>query len=791
MTQQADDSPSGTAADGESTVRGDVLSSTTTGGRRPRRGPVALFALVARQFRRPFHRVVALYRRSIQVRVVAATLLLSLAVVLVLGVVVVAQVRTVLLDAKKHSAQNQARGGFEIEQDKINDAINLQATVGANTDPTRVKTSTWLIKQVSDLATGGSGVYSVIALVPNSDEVQSSSSAALRGAYGSGEILPASISPALRAQVAANPGQMFEQTAEVQRATAPGKAPKEEPGLIIGQQFRGPDGTTQYQLYYVFSFAQETSSLGQVTGTLATAGVFVVMLLGGIAWLVVRQVVTPVRMVAGISERLAAGHLEERMKVTGSDDIARLGESFNRMANALQAQIRQLEELSRVQRRFVSDVSHELRTPLTTVRMAADLIYDSRDDLDPMAARSAELLQGQLDRFESLLADLLEISRFDAGAAILDAEPVDLRDIVGRVVEAADPLAQAKGSAVIIRGGEEPVVAEVDSRRIERILRNLVVNALEHGEGRDVVIRLGSAEGAGRGRRPGLRHRAQARRGLPGVPPLLAGRPVPGADHRRHGPGPVDRGRGRAPARRLAAGLGRAGRRLALPAHPAAHPRRGDQPGAVPAGAGGLPAQPGTGQRGPVPAGQAGRGDRAHLGRADGGGPGDAGGPGHGLRPRAGRRAEHRTRAGQDAVGPGGRPLGRPGRFGGVRCDRRTRGGGPVGGQAGGRAVGRRGCRWERLGGGAACGGRTGLTGGCSARSARCSPRWWPRAASRCPRTARRSGSAARRPPLRRTSRCGSTRRLRTLGTIRRSCSPASWTRPTPTRRPTRQPSST
>ncbi|MFI5533553.1 MtrAB system histidine kinase MtrB [Kitasatospora sp. NPDC051853] len=496
MTQQADDSPSGTAADGESTVRGDVLSSTTTGGRRPRRGPVALFALVARQFRRPFHRVVALYRRSIQVRVVAATLLLSLAVVLVLGVVVVAQVRTVLLDAKKHSAQNQARGGFEIEQDKINDAINLQATVGANTDPTRVKTSTWLIKQVSDLATGGSGVYSVIALVPNTDEVHSSSSAALRGAYGSGEILPASISPELRAQVAANPGVMFEQTSEVKRAAGPGKAPKTEPGLIIGQQFRGPDGTTQYQLYYVFSFAQETSSLGQVTGTLATAGVFVVMLLGGIAWLVVRQVVTPVRMVAGISERLAAGHLEERMKVTGSDDIARLGESFNRMANALQAQIRQLEELSRVQRRFVSDVSHELRTPLTTVRMAADLIYDSRDDLDPMAARSAELLQGQLDRFESLLADLLEISRFDAGAAILDAEPVDLRDIVGRVVEAADPLAQAKGSAVVIRGGEEPVVAEVDSRRIERILRNLVVNALEHGEGRDVVIRLGSAGGA-------------------------------------------------------------------------------------------------------------------------------------------------------------------------------------------------------------------------------------------------------------------------------------------------------
>ncbi|GAA0668268.1 two-component system sensor histidine kinase MtrB [Kitasatospora atroaurantiaca] len=491
---ETDDSPSGTTADGEAAVRGDVLSSTTQ-GRTPRRGPGALLAMVARQFRRPVHQVLAMYRRSIQVRVVAATLLLSVAVVLVLGVVVVAQVRTGLLDAKKHSAQGQASGGFQIEQEKINEAINLQAKVGATNDPTRDEISTWLIKQVSDLASGGTGVYSVIALVPTTGQEESAQSAGLRGAWYSGNILPSSISPELRKQVEADPSRPHEQTTDIERGAENGNPSYQEPGLVIGKQFSGPDGTG-YQLYYVFSFGQETKTLGLVTGTLATAGVFVVILLGGIAWLVVRQVVTPVRMAAGISERLAAGHLEERMKVTGTDDIARLGDSFNRMANGLQAQIRQLEELSRVQRRFVSDVSHELRTPLTTVRMAADLIYDSRDDLDPMAARSAELLQGQLDRFESLLADLLEISRFDAGAAILDAEPVDLRDIVTRVVEAADPLAQAKGSAVVLRGAEEPVVAEVDSRRIERILRNLVVNALEHGEGRDVVIQLGSAEGA-------------------------------------------------------------------------------------------------------------------------------------------------------------------------------------------------------------------------------------------------------------------------------------------------------
>ncbi|MEU8511117.1 MtrAB system histidine kinase MtrB [Kitasatospora sp. NPDC048722] len=451
-----------------------------------------MIALVTRQLRRPVHRVTALYRRSIQLRVVAVSLLASIAVVLVLGVVVVAQVRTGLLDTKLASAREQARIGFQAELKKIDEAKDQRLRVGATADPSTEEVGSWLLRQVNDLAASGQTVYSVIATMPGTGQTVLPDAVGFGPRY-SGDILPISVPDTLRAKVYAEPGQMFDQPTRIHRSAESGG--HTEPGLALGMQFVGPTGTS-YQLFYVFSFGQETDTLNLVTGTLATAGVFVVILMGGIAWVVVRQVVTPVRMAAGISERLADGHLEERMKVTGTDDIARLGESYNRMANALQAQIRQLEELSRVQRRFVSDVSHELRTPLTTVRMAADLIYDSREDLDPMAARSAELLQGQLDRFESLLADLLEISRFDAGAAILDAEPVDLRDIVARVVEAADPLAQAKGSAVVIRGDGEPVVAEVDSRRIERILRNLVVNALEHGEGRDVVVRLGSADGA-------------------------------------------------------------------------------------------------------------------------------------------------------------------------------------------------------------------------------------------------------------------------------------------------------
>jgi two-component system sensor histidine kinase MtrB len=183
------------------------------------------------------------------------------------------------------------------------------------------------------------------------------------------------------------------------------------------------------------------------------------------------------------------------MHVRGEDDIARLGTSFNQMAASLQKQIRQLEELSRVQRRFVSDVSHELRTPLTTVRMAGDVLYDARQRFDPTTARSAELLQNELDRFELLLTDLLEISRFDAGAAVLDLEQVNLVDVAHRVADSTRALAAARGTRVVVRA-PGPCMAEVDVRRVERIVRNLVTNAIDYADSQEVVILLATDEHA-------------------------------------------------------------------------------------------------------------------------------------------------------------------------------------------------------------------------------------------------------------------------------------------------------
>ncbi|MCY9555673.1 HAMP domain-containing histidine kinase, partial [Paenibacillus apiarius] len=196
------------------------------------------------------------------------------------------------------------------------------------------------------------------------------------------------------------------------------------------------------------------------------------------------------------AQRLSAGLLDQRMVVSGEDDLALLAASFNQMATNLQRQILRLEEMSRLQRRFTSDVSHELRTPLTTVRMAADLIFAERDEFDPAVARSAELLQAELDRFEELLTDLLEISRFDAGFAVLDSEPTDLVPVVHRVTERLAGLAERVGVTIELDLPDTPVIAEVDPRRVERVLRNLVGNAVEHGEAKPVRITLGQDQSA-------------------------------------------------------------------------------------------------------------------------------------------------------------------------------------------------------------------------------------------------------------------------------------------------------
>jgi two-component system sensor histidine kinase MtrB len=260
------------------------------------------------------------------------------------------------------------------------------------------------------------------------------------------------------------------------------------PFLVYGTLIRTQAG--EFGLYYMFPLDDEVNNAELVGASVSLTGITLVILLALLAAMVTRMVVSPVRLAARTAQRLSAGLLDQRMEVRGEDDLASLAAAFNQMAANLQRQILRLEEMSRLQRRFTSDVSHELRTPLTTVRMAADLIYAEREDFEPAVARSAELLHAELDRFEELLTDLLEISRFDAGFAILDAEPADLTSVVRRVADRLESLAERVGSPIVLDVPAEPVIAEVDQRRVERVLRNLMGNAVEHGEHRPVRVAL-------------------------------------------------------------------------------------------------------------------------------------------------------------------------------------------------------------------------------------------------------------------------------------------------------------
>jgi two-component system, OmpR family, sensor histidine kinase MtrB len=401
-----------------------------------------------------------LWWRSLPLRVIASVFVASVLVLVLGGFLLMQQATAGVLKGKQEVARSQARQA-------VNDAQQTLNAADLTGDDTNVN------QLLVDLAigfvnrSGGNEQFEVVLRTPDQSI--------------SGDVAVSSIPQALMTGVEQSNDLLITPTTVRYRNGQP-----PVPGLAAGATLTLP-GSARNQMYLVFPLTQEVATLKVVRNAVVTTGAILLILLTFIAALVSRQVVTPVRAARRAAESLASGNLHDRMQVRGSDDLARLATSMNYMASELQKQIHTLEELSAVQQRFVSDVSHELRTPLTTVRMAAEVLHDAREDFDPIAARSAELLQNELDRFEALLTDLLEISRFDAGAAELALSTVDLRDVVARVVEAAQALAEKNRTTVVVHDSG-PATAEVDVRRIERILRNLLVNALEHSEARPVHI---------------------------------------------------------------------------------------------------------------------------------------------------------------------------------------------------------------------------------------------------------------------------------------------------------------
>jgi two-component system, OmpR family, sensor histidine kinase MtrB len=418
------------------------------------------------------------WHRSLQLRVVSTTLVLSVIVIAVLGFFLVQSVAAGLLSSAESSAESQVKIGRT-------SALG-QSTVNVLDHPLpseAVSVATTTARALQQ-ASGSTGSYLVFIQLTNI--VPATVHWVGHGDVDIGKTIPATlinrVTDNQRSDRFDNQNTVPLTYEPTTLAYNPGQGTS-VPALAVGVPLGG-----YYQLYYVFPFIQQQATLLLVQRILVGVGLAVVVLLAAIASLVTRWVVLPVRHAARAAQRLSAGHLGERMQVLGVDDLAALATSFNEMAASLQGKLRELEELSNVQRRFVSDVSHELRTPLSTIKMAADLLFEARENLDAPGARSVELLQSQLERFESLLVDLLEISRFDAGAATLDTELVDVCDLVRRSADDAQQLAERRGGRIEFRLPATGCFAESDRRRVERILRNILVNAVEHGEGKDVVV---------------------------------------------------------------------------------------------------------------------------------------------------------------------------------------------------------------------------------------------------------------------------------------------------------------
>ncbi|MBK1785717.1 MtrAB system histidine kinase MtrB [Prauserella cavernicola] len=413
-----------------------------------------------------------LWRHSVQFRVTVSTLALSSAVVLVLGMVLQNQITERLMDTKERAAVAQLQVVVQTaENELVGDAGQDEALRNRLTNAIKKITSS--STATADSASSAAGAFEPVLAAGDPDET--SEHAVYAGPY---DKVPGSLR------------NFVENNSQAKQIhTADGIT-----YLVVGTPVTTT--TRPLQLYLLFPLTTEQNTVATVQNTLLVGSLVLLLLLAGITNMVTRQVVRPVRRAAAAAERFAEGELDRRLDVVGEDDLAKLALSYNEMAASIQRQIRQLEEFGQLQRRFTSDVSHELRTPLTTVRMAADVLHASREQFPAGLARSTELLVDELDRFETLLGDLLEISRLDAGVEELSAELIDVRPIARRAVEQVKVIAGTAGSPIELELPEDEVTAEVDARRVERIMRNLLANAVDHGEGEPVRLRLAANDGA-------------------------------------------------------------------------------------------------------------------------------------------------------------------------------------------------------------------------------------------------------------------------------------------------------
>jgi two-component system sensor histidine kinase MtrB len=404
------------------------------------------------------------WRKSLTFRIAALLLIFTLAIISTTGAILYSRIQSGLYREKLTTSKNL--------YSTISSAIQFQAILFTPTKKSKLKDRFESIFSPTNVGLGSSDHEIILLPAANNKH---------RDFIGTSDgVDPTSVSSNFQNLVEKS------NSLESEKTTLQYIGGSDENAYAVGSVITIPL-LGNYQLYVLFPLRDVENSLVLVKNYIAITGIILMFLIALITALVIQRALKPVREAALIAEEFTSGKLDRRILIKGDDEMARLGRSFNEMAVVLSRHINQLENLSRLQQRFVSDVSHELRTPLTTMKMAAGVLYGSRENYPPAIARSAELLQGQMERFEKLLTDLLEVSRFDAHAATMELTRFDL---VATMVKTIDYLLGLDCAFLKLELPTSPVYIEADERRIERILRNLITNAIDHRNDKYIKITI-------------------------------------------------------------------------------------------------------------------------------------------------------------------------------------------------------------------------------------------------------------------------------------------------------------
>ena len=414
------------------------------------------------------------WRRSLQFRAVAGAGILLVITFAFVGSFLSHQIADSLFRGRLDQALEESSGGF----------TNVQSLLDSSDATSQSALQRDISRFLTVLETGATDSARQWVLIPNAENKDGFIEEQSQHNNLSASDIPAE----LQSQVNSDSGIYWQSSYLYQDN-------QRVPVLVVGSQINIPQNPA-YGLYMVYDLSSSQKTMNYINLVVWLSFAIMLIVVLSIVWMITRSVIRPISSTAITAEKLAAGDLGQRVLIKGENETSRLGHSFNKMADALEDQISRLETLSTMQQRFVSDVSHELRTPLTTVRMAAEMLYDGRENLEVAYRRPTELLYNQVDRFDSLLADLLEISRFDAGSATLDAVPVEFMAVLKDVMLSAEPHAIRAGIDINLHTELSELTVQMDHRRIERVLRNLLFNAVEHCEGKPIDVYVSASDTA-------------------------------------------------------------------------------------------------------------------------------------------------------------------------------------------------------------------------------------------------------------------------------------------------------